>query len=198
MPESQVYLMKTATGELLEASLWDEVTDAHLAMWKHSWQPAMKSYCAGRPFADKPEDHHWNWQWKASSWRPLLQYHSYAITCEGGLQGLMLLSDAEPARLSSQFGKPIVYISFLATAPWNRPQVESPVRYRGVGTVMVAAAVELSISLGFHGRIGLHALSGAEGFYRRVCGMSELDPDEAHQGLIYYEMTENQAEQFRR
>lgn len=198
MSESPVYLKKTSTGQLVDAILWDEITDEHLKMWKDSWQPLMQSYCAGQPLGNKPEDHHWDWEWKAPQWRSLLEYHSYAITCEGGLQGLMLLSDLKSARLQSQFGKPIVYVSFLSTAPWNRPQIERPVRYRGVGTVMVAAAVELSASLGFQSRIGLHALPGAERFYREACGMSELGTDAAHQGLIYYEMTENQAELFRR
>ena len=34
-------------------------------------------------------------------------------------QGLMLVSDFKSARLQVQFGKPIVYVEFVATAPWN-------------------------------------------------------------------------------
>ncbi len=197
MEESRVYLKKTAIGQLVEASLLDEVSDKHLVMWSGSWQAAMQAHCAGRLLRDKPEDHHWNWQLKAREWRPMLGYHSFAITCEGELQGLMLVSDFKSARIQAQFGKPIVYIEFLATAPWNRPELQQPPRFCGVGTVMVAAAVELSWSLGYKGRIGLHSLSKAESFYKNTCKMSELGKDAAHQGLMYYEMTEKQAEEFR-
>jgi GNAT superfamily N-acetyltransferase len=124
-------------------------------------------------------------------------YHSFAIVCENDLQGLMLASDFRSARLQAQFGKPIVYVEFVATAPWNRPEVQKPPRYRGVGTVMVAAAVELSWDLGYRGRIGLHSLPAAERFYRESCGMTELGKDAAHQNLMYYEMTDNQAERLR-
>ena len=62
--------------------------DKHLAMWNASWQTAMQAHCAGRTLRDKPEDHHWNWEQNADRWRPLLGYHSFAITCEGDLQGL--------------------------------------------------------------------------------------------------------------
>jgi len=197
MEESRVYLKKSATGELVEASLLDDVTDGHLAMWSSSWQAAMQAHCAGRVLHDKPEDHHWDWRWKANEWRPMLGYHSFAITCEKELQGLMLVSDLQSARIQAQFGKPIVFVEFLATAPWNRPEIQTPPKYRGVGMVMVAAAVELSWDLGYRGRIGLHALPKAEVFYRERCKMSELGKDRAHQGLMYYEMTDNQAEAFR-
>jgi GNAT superfamily N-acetyltransferase len=197
MTESRIYLQRSETNELVEASLLDEVTDHHLAMWDRSWRPAMETHCAGRASRDKPEDHHWDWNWKANEWRPLLGYHSFAIVCENDLQGLMLASDFKSARLQAQFGKPIVYVEFVATAPWNRPEVQKPPRYRGVGTVMVAAAVELSWDLEYRGRIGLHSLPAAERFYRESCGMTELGKDAAHQNLMYYEMTDNQAEAFR-
>ena len=38
MQESRVYLRKLSTGQLVEASLVDEVTDRHLAMWNGEWQ----------------------------------------------------------------------------------------------------------------------------------------------------------------
>jgi len=167
-----------------------------LTMWSGSWSAAMQAHCAGRVLRDKPEDHHWDWKWKAGEWRPMLGYHSFAIICEGELQGLMLVSDLKSARIQAQFGKPIVYVEFVATAPWNRPEIQTP-RYRGVGTVMVTAAVELSWELGYRGRIGLHSLPAAEKFYRDTCKMSELGKDAAHQGLMYYEMTDKQAEAFR-
>jgi hypothetical protein len=109
----------------------------------------------------------------------------------------MLVSDLKSARIQAQFGKPIVYVEFLASAPWNRPEIQKPPRYRGVGTIMVTAATELSWELGYRGRLGLHSLPAAEDFYRDTCRMSELGKDAAHHDLMYYEMTDNQAETFR-
>src|SRR2546425_5256086 len=118
MTESRVFLRKSETNELVESSLLDEVTDHHLAMWNGSWRPAMQAYCAGRVLRDKPEDHHWDWKWKANEWRYLLGYHSFAIVCENDLQGLMVASDFKSARLQAQFGKPIVYVEWRRD--WTR------------------------------------------------------------------------------
>ena len=198
MAEHRVYLQDARTKALVEASLFDEVTDDHLEMWEDAWQPAMEEHCAGRSERNLPEDHHWDWQMKAEEWRPLLGYHSFAIVCDDDLQGLMLVTDFQSARLKVQFGKPLVYVEFVATAPWNRPEIQKPPRYRGVGTVMIVAAIELSRDLGYRGRIGLHSLPAAERFYRQQCGMTQLGKDAAHQRMIYYEMTSEQADKFRR
>ena len=96
MQESRVYLRETTT---VEASLLDEVTDDHLALWRATWQPAMRRHCAGRVPQDKPQDQHWDWQAKADDWLPLLGYHSFAIVCGGELQGLMLAKD-EPGHFT--------------------------------------------------------------------------------------------------
>lgn len=158
----------------------------------------MEEHCRGRKPGGQPEDQHWDWKVKAEAWRPVLGYHSFALTCGGGLQGLMWVCDFKSARLPAQFGKPVVYVEFLASAPWNRAEIQTPPRYRGVGTVMIAAAIELSRELGYRGRIGLHSLPRAERFYREACQMTELGYDAADEGLMYYETTEKQAEMFRR
>jgi Zn/Cd-binding protein ZinT len=62
MQESRVYLKQLSTGQLVEASLLDEVTDRHLALWSGAWQSALQAYCASRALRDKPEDHHWDWK----------------------------------------------------------------------------------------------------------------------------------------
>lgn len=198
MTTSRIYLKENATGKLVEAALHDEVSDAHLAMWDATWKPVMKAHCEGRPQADCPQDRHWDWRRKSNAWRPLLGYQSFAIVCRDELQGLMLTSDFRSARLAAQFGKPLVYIEFVVTAPWNRSEVQRPPRYSGVGGVFVDAAILLSLDSSFRGRVGLHSLPQAEGFYREACGMSEMGSDSAHEELMYFEMTEEQAEAFRR
>ena len=45
-------------------------------------------------------------------------------------------------------------------------------------------------------RIGLHALPGAETFYRDVIGMTDLREDTHHHGLQYFELSTAQAAKF--
>lgn len=198
MTESQVYLRDGKSGQLVEACLFDEVAAEHLALWDREWVPAMQTYCAGRAPGEKPEDSHWDWRRKSRVLGGLLGYHAFALVCRKELQGLMLTNDVTAARLREQFGKPLIYVEFVATAPWNRPEMESPPRYRGVGQVFILAAVESSRDAGFKGRIGLHSLPKAEDFYGQRCGLTRLGPDSSHQNLTYFEMTETQAEAFRR
>lgn len=128
----------------------------------------------------------------------LLSSHSFALLCNGELQALMMARDLASAKLPGQFGRPIVHIEFIATAPWNRPEFQQPVRYKGCGRILILAAIEVSRSCGGKGRIGLHSLPAAEEFYERKCGMTPLGRDAAHQNLLYFEMTETQADHFRR
>jgi len=198
MTTSQVYLKENATGKTVAADLHDEVSDAHLAMHDSTWVPVMKAHCAERRLTDSPEDRNWDWRRKAKDLRPLLGYHSFALVCQNELQGLMWTSDLYSARLGSQLGKSLVYVEFLATAPWNRKEVQQPSRYSGVGGVLIDAAIQSSLDSGYQGRIGLHSLPKAEDFYREKCGMSAFRIDLAHDALMYFEMTAKQAETFRR
>lgn len=196
MTTSRIYLKEGATGKMVAAEFHDEVEDTHLAMWEATWKPTMKAHCAGRTPDDTPRDRHWDWRHKVDMLRPYLGYHTFAIVCRGELQGLMLASDIQSARLEAQFGRPVVYVEFVATAPWNRIELQKMPRFMGVGSVFIAAAIQLSLDCRFRGRIGLHALPQSEDFYRK-CGMSELGPDSAHDGLVYFEMTVEQAKGFR-
>ena len=54
----------------------------------------------------------------------------------------------------------------------------------------------LSEELEFHGRIGLHSLPQANGFYADTCGMTDLGADPDYEGLRYFEMTPEDAQAF--
>ncbi len=196
MTESTVYLRESATGEMVEATLSDDVSDLHLALWDRDWAPEMRAFAASGAHS-RPEDFHWDWKAKAQGWRTYLKYQSSALVCEGDLQGLMLLNNLCSARIHEQFGKPLMYVEFVATAPWNRPELRIPPKFRGVGRTFILAAIHFSLDAGYKGRIGLHSLPNAEDFYENKCGMTRLGPDSSHQNLTYYEMTETQAELFR-
>ena len=108
-----------------------------------------------------------------------------------------MTNDVASARLREQFGKPLIYVDFVATAPWNRPKLQAPPRFRGVGQVFILAAIETSREAGFKGRVGLHSLPEAVPFYEGKCGFARLGADSSHQNLTYFEMTEKQADAFR-
>ena len=80
-------------------------------------------------------------------------------------------------------------MEFVENAPWNRPELFDPPRYRGVGSILIRAAVALSEDLEFHGRIGLHSLPQSNGFYANTCGMTDLGVAPDYEGLRYLEMT---------
>jgi hypothetical protein len=198
MTESKVYLRDGKGGNLIEASLFDEVTSDHLALWERDWVPAMQAFRAGKPPGQNPEDSHWDWRRKSKAVTGMLGYNSFALVCQEELQGLMMTNGVKSARLIAQFGNPLIYVEFVATAPWNRPKVQDPPRYRGVGQVFVLAAIETSRDAGFRGRVGLHSLPDAETFYEQKCGFTRLGPDSSHQNLTYFEMTGIQADSFRK
>jgi hypothetical protein len=100
-------------------------------------------------------------------------------------------------RLPAQQGMNLVYIDLIESAPWNRPELLfQPVKFKGVGTIMMRAAIQLSLNEEFKGRIGLHALPQSEKWYREKCGMTDMGIDQQVQGLRYFEMTAQQAAAF--
>lgn len=197
MNVSQIYLREVATGKAVPASLCDEITDEHLEMWDRTWRPVFDAHCQGLPPDANKEDFKWNWKGNATIWRSGAEFNSFAVVCDGALQGLMVTNNVIRARLTAPAKKHLIYVELLATAPWNRPNVQSPPRYRFTGWILILAAIELSLEMEFRGRIGLHSLSRAEPFYRDKCEMTPVERDADHNNMIYFEMTEKQAEAFR-
>ena len=179
-------------AEMLHEISRDELIDIHM-----DWQPArleaLKNLRGqGKPW---PENWHWDWSTKADNLN-FLAYRCFAVECEGRTQGLMMISTIGwRGRVDAQTGKPVLYIEYIETAPWNLAAlVESP-RFSGVGIALIQAAIQVSVDEGFAGRIELHSLPRSQPFYRRY--MLDLGIDAAHpERLGYFEMTENQAKEF--
>ena len=195
---SAVFLREVSTGNPVQAELWDGIQPQHLADWTQQWQPALsralrKLALRGVPMTQWPQNWHWNWEHKVTHISGLLGARTFCVVAQGVTQGLMSVDLTKSARLDSQRGKPLVYIDYLEAAPWNRPDLFGSARFRGVGTVLITAAVELSRQEGFKGRVGLHSLPQADDFYRKACGMTDLDKDPGYQNLRYFEMTPEQA-----
>jgi GNAT superfamily N-acetyltransferase len=79
----------------------------------------------------------------------------------------------------------MVYVEYLATHPENREPPIGIRALRGVATILVAAAVRVSIDLGFDGRVGLHSTAGAESFYGRL-GFQPIGRERCQDGEWLY------------
>lgn len=199
---SSAFLLDVATGQALEAELWDAITERQLADWEGEWTPALMQAIqnlnrAGIERRFWPQSRHWDWRRKADAFKGLLSKPGFSVMCQDMTQGMMIVDTLSAARLSSQTGKPLVYIEFLENAPWNRKGlVLAEPRFQGVGSLLMRAAIELSLNEDFKGRIGLHSLPQSDTWYANTCGMTDLGVDAQKEGLRYFEMTPEQSQAF--
>ena len=141
------------------------------------------------------QDHHWDWTKKYVLHDSDPKNYFFAINVDGRTQGLMMTTDGQKCRLPDQLGRGLIYVEYLAVAPWNRKNFFSSQKYGQVGSLLLATAVSQSINHTYGGRIGLHSLPQADGFYK-FCGMNNLGPDPSKQNLLYFEMGPTQATNF--
>ena len=134
------------------------------------------------------EHKHWDWGWKANAARNYPGFQTFAIEHHGQMQGLMLVYTKPYAtKLFPDKGKPILYVSYLESAPDN----VYGQHLKHVGVELYRTAIQYSINTGNEGRVGLHSLPQAEGFYENACDMVHLGKDYSEEGwgLVYFEST---------
>jgi hypothetical protein len=172
-----VKLLRVKDNQVVDASL-TMLLDRHLDDFQVLWKP--------RLLPSSEEDSHWDWNTKHQATARYLNYEKFALECDRVTQGLMMLElDSHRSRLESR--KSIVYVDFLATAPWNRRSIQNPPDYKGVGSIFVQFAILRSHELEYQGRVGLHALPNAVDFYTKL-GMKSFGPDPEKQQLHYFEL----------
>lgn len=202
---STAYLLSVERGELEPAELWDAIGEQQLTDWEAEWVPELfkalqRLRRVGVPRRFWPQSRHWDWRRKTESLQGLLAHPGFSLMCAGMTQGMMLIDVvSKRCRLKSQQGKNLVYVEYLENAPWNRKELLfDPPRYRGVGVLLMRAAIESSLEAGFKGRIGLHSLPQSNRFYANTCGMTDMgaDADPQYHPMHYFEMTPEQAEVF--
>ncbi|WP_339749083.1 hypothetical protein [uncultured Rubinisphaera sp.] len=199
--QEAVEIIDRATGDSVSGILHKELNDLEIVDVEVAWSPvrlqALRTMLQkGVSRNDIPQHVHWNWAVKAMNHSGILAYRSFGVEAAGKMQGLMLVRLAGiDARLDPDKGRPIVYIDFIETAPWNAKEfTDSPV-YKGVGVRLIQAAAQSSIDEGFSGRVGLHSLSQAKPFYTHACEMQLLGADPNYHNLDYYELTAVKAAQ---
>ena len=196
---SPVLLLDGQTRQPISADLIEGMTLAEIRRTDALWTPFLKTALAdalanGLPLDALPEHAHWQWERK---WRVVATSSRFlGIERDGAMQALMIVRTDKACRLPAQFGLPLVYVDYLAVAPWNLPELVPQPRFRRGGLALLAAAVRLSDQIGYNGRIGLHSMPQAEEVYRAKCGMSDLGVDPFYEDLHYLETTPEQSQDF--
>lgn len=189
---STAFIVQRSTKTVLEAILIDGISQSDVSQAQEAW----------RPFLKKSSVEHAHWDWNQKYQHVLeapLAYRMFGLEVAGEIQGLMLvLMTGKFCQIGIQKGKLLMYVDYLATAPWNSADLIDEPRYAGVGKVLIRAAIQLSMEEGLNGCIGLHALPKAESYYRDTCKMTDLGPDKSYQGLRYFETTPEQSTAFMR
>lgn len=189
------------TGQFETADLYRPISAQHSRDFEAHWRPAFRQrlirMAPGETYESaRLQDEHWEWPRKSKVVEERLDFDSFAVTVGGITQGLLIVNLATMSRLSGQTGQQLPYIELIAVAPWNRGGFTPTPQYKGIGRLLVAAVISLSVDQEYGGGFGLHALPQSAEWYRSICGMTELGPDPKHHELIYFEATAEQARAF--
>ena len=167
--------LKRADGQFVEVELF-EMVQRHLDDFNNLWKSMLESL--------GEEDAFWNWARKKRLALSNERYEAYALEYDDLAQGLLWL-ETQWHRSQWAVGQPIVYVEAIASAPWNRRQVNPEPWLEGVGSALLGVARHRSMLLGYQGRLGLHALPGSESFYEHR-NMLNLGYDSDRE-MVYFE-----------
>jgi GNAT superfamily N-acetyltransferase len=197
-------LMLGQNSDVVAAELRDRIEDHNLRDWQIRWLPILTSAGAdhnaeesGRPVLFTPGGAALDWPDCVDTQRRLPGYRaSFAIECEGTTQGMIAVRCESKRTLSSKLrGRGFIQIVLLESAPWNRGDLSESPRFRGIGRMLVVAAVAFSLSRGLEGRVGVFAFKGSTEFYEK-CGMTDFGQDAKYPHLHLFAMTADEAEVF--
>ena len=200
MSSSHVVPLRAADGSYVEAVLHERINAEYALKVDGDWKAQfvaekIRAVTDGRSIPHL-EHGHWEWGEKVKDSAHLLSCPTLAIEYADQTQGLMLLkTDGHFGKLPSEINKPLVYVVYLATAPWNLRALAGQPRFAGVGLILLHAAIQISLENEFKGRIGLHSLPQSEEFYERQ-GFQCLGVDRSAEHLKYYELGPQAASEF--
>jgi hypothetical protein len=200
-------------GKPLKIDVVEGLDNVHLDYIEQQWQPLLKrqyqsallQYFTLPPTLQTEDafrailgnlgipDEHWDWR-KKCTYAPATNRKVYSLLNGEHVEAVMVLLFGRNARCGAP-NLPLVYVDFVASAPWNRTAIQRPERFHGMGTMMLGAALAVSRMHGLDGRCGLHSLASAEGFYRRI-GMKEFDMDPSYHDMRYFEFDSQTARAF--
>lgn len=177
----QLPIQVTTGAGALVPGLICTMSQKHLSQIEAVWK--------GMLLALQEPDKAWNWEYKLRLATHEDRFEAYVVEVDTLAQGVILIETQwHRSQLDGPLSSrpPLVYVEYLATAPWNRRPIENPPFYTGIGGTLMAFVRTRSAELGFNGRVGLHALPTADGFYQRL-RMPNYGPDPNKDGLVYFE-----------
>lgn len=182
MVSFNINLFEVSSGQFVEAML-RELVQRHVDEFESDWKAALVALSQADKF--------WDWAFKKRAATSYGNYECYAVEAEDRTQGLMMVETQWHYSAVAE-GQPLVYIEALSVAPWNRIQQKGSPQFKRVGSGLLAFSQARSEALGYGGRVGLHSLPGAEGFYESRNMMRfepEPDPfmDDDESPLAYFE-----------
>jgi hypothetical protein len=157
------------------------MTLVHLAQIETIWR--------GMLTAAQQPDMDWNWAYKLRLATSEPRFEAYVVEIDRLAQGVVLLETEWHRSLLDvpiAARAPLVYVEYLASAPWNRRLIEDPPYFVGIGRALLMLARQRSAELGYGSRVGLHSLPESETFYHRQ-GMPDYGADPEKDGLVYFE-----------
>jgi hypothetical protein len=168
---------------------------------RHQWDPAFDC-CSPRE-----HDELWDWweKWRNLFFRQRIDRNEpvesvVAVSAET-IQGMMIVGPSKPARLKDSVPERLLYLAYMATAPWNRKVFSPksgayPESVQGVGSALVKEAILLSASYQYKGRLGLHAMGRSAGFYRKIGMERAAKPFDDELKDPWFEFSEQNAQVF--
>lgn len=151
----------------------------HIDMWHNQWKDHLSDPAA-----------RWDWGEIFSSMLIDTTKKGFCIEYQNRLQGILVVTYKD---MTNRDGKPIVFVEYIATAPWNRPDnilTKNKGHFSLIGSYLLKCAVELSQTLGYEGRIALESEPEAKEFYERM-GMENKGAIDAE--YPYFEFSKNNA-----
>ncbi len=170
-------IIRRSTGELIKAELRTSTLDDAL-LWARDWVPQ---------FSANAEDSAWDWYELIDLSQAMPErFACYSLLAQDELQGLRMLEVSEDE--VAEYG---THALRLSTAPWNR---KPELRFRGVGSLLVAAGLLRSFTDGHKGCMHCSSLPQAEAFHERN-GMILFD-DLDEEGLKRFRFDEASASEY--
>ena len=190
----QVQLIDGRTvGGYVQAILLTDATASCLVEVERSWKSARERAALALSQAGISFEHSdWDWQNKIETVESG-KHRIVAVESESLVQGLLAALALPRSSAILPGGDPILYVDYLEVAPWNLKGQPTKPQFVGVGSLLIASSVLLSLEAGWGGRIGLHSLPTAERFYQESCQMTRIGPDPNYFDLVYFEFNDVQA-----
>lgn len=176
-----------------ETRVWlGPATVGHAVRQRKSWSPQLTAMGA--------LDAAWDWRAEVEAMHRDEDSRLVLAVCQrdkGGRVHAMMNMVLLPRASRLHPGHDLLYVDMLAVAPWNRSG-HSAREVKGLGPLLLQAAILVSRESGLGGAFGLHSLPDAATlrFYADVMGLSPVGIEPTPEGkLVYFEAQSSRAEE---